>query len=232
MTTKTSGGDASQAPAAGASVELLEPRHLPSLAAAHTACFPGYFLTNMGPWFLERYYQVYIDLPEAFGVVAVDGDARVLAFAAGTTDLARHDAALVRSRSAAVLWAVTKAAVVNASVRRQVLTRFTRIGKVASRALRRPGRRAAAPAGTSSPRPPSMILTSVGVLPELRGSGLAVTIVEAFEDEVRRQGLHRVRASTGIDNARARAFYEKNGWVVTSIREEANGIDFEHVLDG
>jgi GNAT superfamily N-acetyltransferase len=73
-------------------------------------------------------------------------------------------------------------------------------------------------------------LTSLGVLPEHRGSGLSTAIVESFEREVRRRGFRRVRASTGFDNARSRAFYEKIGWVVEQSREDQNGIDFERVF--
>jgi GNAT superfamily N-acetyltransferase len=211
-------------------IELLQRRHLLSLAAAHAACFPDYFLTNMGLQFLQRYYEVYIDFPEAFGVVAVNGGGGVVAFAAGTADLSRHDAVLIRSHPLAVVWAVTKAAALNNTVRQQVLQRLTRIGKVMSRALRGPDKSATAPSGNGSPPLQSVTLTSIGVLPDHQGSGLSMTIINAFEREVRRLGRQRMKASTKLDNTRARAFYEKAGWIVTGVREEDNGIDFERVL--
>ncbi len=217
-------------PHASVTIELLQRRHLQSLAAAHAACFPDYFLTNMGLPFLQRYYEVYVDFPEAFGVVAVNSGGGVVAFAAGTADLSRHDAVLMRSHPLAVVWAVTKAAALNKSVRQQALQRLTRIGKVMSRALRGPDKSATAPSGNGSPPLQTMTLTSIGVLPDHQGSGLSMTIIDAFEREVHRLGRQRIKASTRFDDPRARAFYEKAGWVVTAVREEANGIDFERVL--
>jgi GNAT superfamily N-acetyltransferase len=48
--------------------------------------------------------------------------------------------------------------------------------------------------------------------PEWHGTGLAAHLLEAAMDRARESGYERARLWTPRDNARARAFYEREGW--------------------
>lgn len=262
----------------GIEIRDFEQRHLSSLVAAHEACFPGFFLTNLGPGFLTHYYRNYLQSGHGMGVVAVTPDGQVIGFATGTSDLDGQDAALLRRHFFGVAWAVLRSAITNGEVRTQILQKLSRFADVLTRFVRRsagasrepaPGRpeetathgaartpesapsdavkhvengpgataattspqEGASTGGAAGPAPriPAVTLTSLGVLPGHRGSGLSAEIVAAFEDVAQRHGFRRVRVSTALDNHRARAFYEKIGWTVEGVREHQNGIDFEHL---
>ena len=53
----------------------------------------------------------------------------------------------------------------------------------------------------------------LAVLPELQSCGLGTLLIGALEDRVRRRGLARVDLGVGEDNPRARALYERLGYV-------------------
>lgn len=61
-----------------------------------------------------------------------------------------------------------------------------------------------------------------------RGTGLATSLIEAAENQLRMNGFNVVWLACAIGNARAARFYEKCGWtqtgVVTSLLEVPGGI--------
>ena len=206
-------------------VSEMDERHLPSLVDAHETCFPGYFLTNLGSPFLAAYYRNYLESEAGFGTVIEDDDGTVLAFATGTSDLSGQDARLVKQRFALIAWSVAKGTLTSNALRRQLRKRVTRFTPVLQRLAR--GARKSPPSAPT--RIPAVTLTSIGVLPSLRGSGLSSQAVEAFEEQAHERGYRRVRASTGLDNERAIAFYRKIGWSVEGVWPDHNRIDFERV---
>lgn len=56
-------------------------------------------------------------------------------------------------------------------------------------------------------------LYQLAVLPELQSCGLGTMLIGALEDRVRERGLARVDIGVGEDNPRARALYERLGYV-------------------
>jgi ribosomal protein S18 acetylase RimI-like enzyme len=56
-------------------------------------------------------------------------------------------------------------------------------------------------------------LYQLAVLPELQSCGLGTRLIGALEDRVRERGLSRVDLGVGEDNLRARALYERLGYV-------------------
>jgi len=207
----------------------VEEGHLASLVAAHEACFPGYFLTNLGAAFLNAYYRNYLESECGFGTVAIDTDGTVLAFATGTSDLSGQDARLVKRHFALIAASLLKGAVVSSALRRQLSERMARFAPVVRRLALGSGPAKAPAAANGKPRIPAVTLTSLGVLPDQRGSGLSSRTVEAFEEQVYGRGFRRVRVSTGLDNERAIAFYRKIGWTVEGVWPKQNRIDFERV---
>lgn len=61
------------------------------------------------------------------------------------------------------------------------------------------------------------------------GSGLAATLLSAAVDEMRAQGYERARLYTAEGQARARRFYEREGWVLQPGRVQAIHIGLELV---
>ena len=57
-------------------------------------------------------------------------------------------------------------------------------------------------------------LYQLAVLPELQSCGLGTLLIGALEARVRERGLARVDIGVGEDNPRARALYERLGYVV------------------
>ena len=63
----------------------------------------------------------------------------------------------------------------------------------------------------------------VFVLPAFHGRGLAVRVIGAAEDALKREGHGRIALFCRKGNARARAFYEKHGWAVVGEVDHSLG---------
>lgn len=221
-------GSAAASDTDGVTVVVLQTQHVASLARAHAACFPGFFLTNLGVDFLEVYYDHCLASPYGFGAAAVDRQGKVLAFAIGVTELDGQDSALLRRHAGRVIRTIATRWFVDPDVRKQVRERFRRFIRILGRSLHRQD-----PQEAKDVREviPYATLTSIGVLPEMRGHGLAEGVLQGFENEVRSRGYRAIRAATSMDNHRALAFYRKNGWYVESVRPHENGTTLEKLLD-
>ncbi len=66
--------------------------------------------------------------------------------------------------------------------------------------------------------PGQMALDGLFVAGPARGQGIGTRLVLAALDEARRQGCHELRLEVAADNARARALYERMGFVATGER--------------
>lgn len=202
--------------------------HVDALAKAHAECFPGYFLTRLGDSFLKQFYGHYLRSGFGFGVVALAQDGTVAAFAVGVTDLDAHDASFVRRHRVRIAMTVAGRWCVDGVVRKQVSERWNRLVRVATLRVRR--KRSTQPQQAVDREIPYATLTSVGVVPAFRGSGLAEMVVSAFGEEVRARGYATMRVATALDNHRAIAFYERTGWSVESVQEKAKGVTFERAV--
>lgn len=65
--------------------------------------------------------------------------------------------------------------------------------------------------GTISVRPPK--LESLFVVPEHWGSGVGLRLHDVALDQIRTAGARAAELDVMVDNARARRFYEKHGWL-------------------
>lgn len=193
---------------AGWHVEPLSHKTLESLAECHIRCFPGYFLTNCGPRLVALFYEDFLESPIAMGFVAIDhATGMVVGFVTGNTDgPAYRQWSLWRQRGLRAKLLVGR---LFCSIRLwgQVLLRAVRAaGSVLTRLAGKGG------AGGLDPRDAKARLLSIGVLPEMRGSGVAAALIEQFENACRARGETRVGLSVFADNSRAIRFYEKSGW--------------------
>jgi ribosomal protein S18 acetylase RimI-like enzyme len=191
--------------------ERLGTGHLEQVATLHVACFPGYYLTRLGPAFLRAMYGWYVDSPEAIAYVAVDAQGHMVGFVAGTTSAEQYHGSLFRRRGGALL--ATLAARLFGSPADTVRLAWERkdllpqaVSSLLARGSREPVESApGAEKGTAS-------LVSIGVEPSQRRSGLGRRLTDLFVREAGQRGCEVVTLSVREDNEGARLFYESIGW--------------------
>lgn len=169
-----------------------------ALQRLHGRAFPSFFLTTLGPRFLELFYDRLIRDGEIVLVIELGG--AMAGFAAGTarphgffTRLLRRDA-----------WRFASASV-------PALVRHPRIAPRLWRATRRPAEERERPEGFAT-------LLSIAVDPGRARHGLGARLLEAFIAEARARGAAGLDLTTDCDeNDAVNAFYRRNGF---SLRRE------------
>ncbi|MBJ6801942.1 GNAT family N-acetyltransferase [Geomonas propionica] len=175
------------------------------MVAVHQESFPGFFLSALGAPFLSQYYRGILAAPEGIAYVYLNQAGEPAGFVAGTANPRGFYRRLLR-RS----WhKFALAALV------PVLKRPRIAGRVA-RALVHPSGN---PVGDHVAG-----LYSIGVLPELQGTGAGKKLVGAFLDEAARRGCRRVFLTTDRDgNDPVNAFYAGLGFQVERHFETPEG---------
>jgi ribosomal protein S18 acetylase RimI-like enzyme len=174
---------------------------LPAVARVHQAAFKGFFLDQMGPPFLRRYYATVMDYPNSLSLVAVDAEDEVVAFAAGFIDPAAFYAHF-RERRLSFIPAVALALLRQPSLLGRILDNSRRVKSIAT------------------PGPDVGELASIGV--EGKGGGVGSLLLGAFCDQMFARGASRVILTTDdADNASTQAFYERRGF--RHVGEETRG---------
>jgi len=170
--------------------------HIPQVVHTHLESFPGFFLSFLGPRFLALYYAGICREPEGIGVVYLDQSGVPAGFVAGSSNPRGFYSRLLKRD-----WLRFALASVGAIVRRpSVLSRV-------ARGLFHPGGN---PVGAEVAG-----LFSIGVLPQLQGTGAGKMLVSSFLEEARRRGCRRVFLTTDHDaNDAVNVFYQRLGFVV------------------
>lgn len=203
-------------------VRPLRPTDLPRAATRQRSELSDGFFSQLGPRFLERYLQTYLDGPAAMALaVEVDGDA--VGHLVGTVGPGHFRWAL-RAQWRALL----PAGVLALLLRPAVAWRFarTRAGRYARAAVAAARHRPPRPGG---PRPPAgpgpAALLHVAVDPAARGAGAGAALVEAFEARAREAGCRTAQLVTfgDDDGPGALAFYRRLGWELSSTRTDDAG---------
>ena len=164
------------------------------VVAIHLASFPGFFLSFLGTRFLSLFYSGICRAPEGISYVYLNELGAPAGFVAGTSNPGGFYSRLLKRE-----WLkFAMASVV------PVLTKPSVIWRVA-RAVSHPS---ANPVGGHVAG-----LFSIGVLPELQGTGAGKKMVQAFLDEAANRGCTRVFLTTDRDNNDSvNAFYMKLGF--------------------
>ncbi len=176
---------------------------LEGIARAHIECFPGYFLTSLGRDLLSKYYREY--LREGAPFFVAQDRSRIIGFAMGYVQgsSARH-----RFERSYCLPLAGKL------LHRCLCGDRRALGRIWG-AMKSIMGRNRLPVGQIDIHVGNLL--SVCVLEEYRGAGTAVSLLLAFETALRERKVSRYSLSVNKNNPRARAFYEKMGFVV--IRE-------------
>jgi ribosomal protein S18 acetylase RimI-like enzyme len=174
-------------------IERLGRQHVNSVVAVHLAGFEGFFLSFLGPCFIQLYYDGIVDYPDGVGYVYLESG-RVVGFVCGVSNPSRFYSYLIRTR----WWRFALAALGAALGRPSVIPRLFR-------ALSYPSQ--------TSGRSDTATLTSIAVDPAVQGEGVGAELVAAFLADMRARGVKRVDLTTDhYGNDEINTFYQKQGF--------------------
>jgi len=159
----------------------------------HLAGFEGFFLSFLGPRFLQLYYEGIVDYPDGAGYVYLEGG-RVVGFVCGVVGPSRFYRYLIRTR-----WWRFAMAALGATLRRpSIIPRLFR-------ALSYPGQ--------TSRQEDDATLTSIVVEPAVQDKEIGTKLVTIFLEDMRARGAKRVNLTTDrYGNDKVNAFYERQGF--------------------
>lgn len=166
------------------------------VVSVHLASFPGFFLSFLGPRFLSLFYSSICSAPEGIALVYLN-DAGILAgFVAGSSNPGGFYSRLLKRSWLKFAWVSIV----------PVLTKPSVMGRVARAVLHPSGN----PVGDDVAG-----LFSIGVLPELQGTGAGKELVRSFLYEAKQRGCEKVFLTTDRDNNEAvNNFYAKLGFTI------------------
>jgi GNAT superfamily N-acetyltransferase len=169
----------------------MESIDVDKVVQVHLTSFEGFFLSFLGPRFLQVYYSRVCTAPEGIAFVFLGSAGTPSGFVAGTSNPRGFYSRLLKRDWWKFCLASTGA----------ILKRPSSIRRIA-RAFLHPGEN---PVGENVAG-----LFSIGVLPELQGSGAGRQLVEAFLDEAKRRDCKKVFLTTDRDdNEAVNRFYQK-----------------------
>lgn len=213
-------------PGAELVVRALRREDLAEAARLQVAALSEGYFSRLGPRFVARYLETYLDGPVGVALAAeIDGvQVGHLVGAVGPG----HYAWALRHRWGQLLPYALLALARRPSVLVELLrTRLKRYGRAVLAVLRGAARVAEEPDGSPVPGVPAALL-HVAVEPVSRGSGAGAALVRAFEDQARSAGCRSARlvafAGDPDDPSRgAGPFYERLGWIRTGERVDDTG---------
>lgn len=166
---------------------------LGAVVVVHRKAFEGFFLTRMGPRFLRAYYQAVLDFEASISLVAYDTESdRALGFAVGFRD-PQGFYALFRQRRKRMLPAILLSVVRDPGLLPQIIRNMRRVEAQAQQPIS------------------AVELSSIAV--GAPGKGIGGALLEAFADEARSEGAHRLILTTDAEgNDLVRGFYEARGF--------------------
>lgn len=183
----------------------LKPEYVPDVVKTHLASFPGFFLSLLGKRFLFLYYTGICSAPEGIGFCYLNVSEVPAGFVAGSANPRGFYSRLLKRD-----WLRFSIASTGAILRKpQIVSRI-------ARGLLHPGGN---PVGEDVAG-----LFSIGVLPELQGTGAGTKLVKAFLEEAGKRGCTRVFLTTDRDsNDSVNSFYQKLGFNLERQYETPEG---------
>jgi len=187
-------------------------KDLNQVATVHSKCFEGYFLTSLGENLLKKYYGSYLNEKAPF-VVAVNENDDVVGFCMGYQNGSRaraHFEKKYKYQLAAHLLYLCMRCDKKAWVR--VMSKCKGVFKsFKNKTLK----------SENEEKSLSGSLLSICVIEKFRGSDMARKLVNEFESELNKRKINTYTLSAYKTNTRARAFYEKMGFVNESENDDS-----------
>jgi ribosomal protein S18 acetylase RimI-like enzyme len=183
----------------------MRPAHIPAVVQTHLLSFPGFFLSFLGPRFLSLYYAGICAAPEGIGLVSLNTLGLPAGFVAGSSNPRGFYSILLKRD-----WLKFAFASVGAIIRKP-----SAMVRIARGLFHSEGN----PVGDDVAG-----LFSIGVLPELQGTGAGKLLVQAFLHEAAMRRCKRVFLTTDRDaNDAVNAFYQKLGFCIERQYETPEG---------
>ncbi len=209
----------------GLALRAATPSDLGALADAHVRLLPLGLFPALGPRFMRRWQQTYLDSPHAVAFVVEDPSAEdpsaadpsapgrgIVGFLLGTTDQAAYTRALLADRrSVAALVCAGGLALLG---RPRLAVHFARTrARSWWRHFRAARGGSAVPAARPAQGQPQVaVLSAVAVDPRLRGRGVGVRLVSHFLHQSQLGGAGTAELVTSTEPEGAAVFYERLGW--------------------
>lgn len=186
---------------------------VPMVVEVHLKSFTGFFLTSLGPNFLNELYRAIITDASGIGFVFGHGHT-IIGYVVGTEQLAGLYRKLLRQH----WWRFGFASIRPLLNSPAILPRLLRSFSTSVRGTQIDKR------GT---------LMSIAVLPSAQGTGVGQKLVQAFLKEAIHRGLQQVDLTTDHDhNEVANRFYQKLGFVCARSFTTPEGRTMnEYVID-
>jgi GNAT superfamily N-acetyltransferase len=167
--------------------------HVSSVVSVHLVGFEGFFLSFLGPRFLQLYYEGIVDYSNGIGFVYLESGC-VVGFVCGVMGPSRFYRYLIRAR-----WWRFAIAASGATLRRPAI-------------VRRLFRALSYPSQTSS-RDDNATLTSIAVDPAMQDKGIGTKLLTYFLADMRARGVKSVDLTAyRHGNDKVNAFYQKQGF--------------------
>lgn len=184
---------------------VMSRKHIPAVVQTHLTSFPSFFLSSLGPRFLALYYSGICTATESIAFVYLNDSGMPLGFVAGSTNPRGFYSRLLK--------------------RDWLKFAFASLGTVITRpsAMRRIARGLLHPSGNPVGNDVAGLF-SIGVSPELQGTGAGKILVNAFLETAKRRGCKRVFLTTDRDNNESvNIFYQKLGFTIERQYETPEG---------
>lgn len=177
-------------------IRTIQSHDISQVVTIHLSSFPGFFLSFLGPRFLSLFYSGICTAPEGIAFVYLNDLNQPAGFVAGTSNPGGFYSRLLKRDG----FKFAVASII------PVLRKPSIIGRMV-RAVTHPSEN---PVGDDVAG-----LFSIGVLPELQGTGAGKKLVLAFLEEAKKRGCKRVFLTTDRDNNEGvNAFYSKLGFSI------------------
>lgn len=170
---------------------------LNAIVLIHIEAFPNFFLTSLGPSFLNCYYRSLIKSSDGIGLCAIEGT-DIVGFCAGTVNTNKFHKRLLLNNIYFFSLQFCKLIF----LRPKALIRlFFNMEKVPLIDI----------SGDISE------LMSIGVKPNVKGTGVGVNLLVEFEKAIKVSGSKVITLTTDFyNNENVLRFYSKNGYLVHS----------------
>ena len=167
-----------------------------ALTIVHQQAFNDFFLTELGPSFLNIYYKSVIQTKGSIAVCAINEHEKIIGFATGCDYAKGYNKRLV----------INNLPRFSLQAVRLVFTRPKAIFRLLKNFEKK-----------SNPNDNGNYaeLFSIGVLPEAKGLGIGRKLLEEFEKEAQLKGCKKITLTTDFyNNDQVVSFYKKNGYQI------------------
>ncbi len=179
-------------------ITSLSSSHIKSVVDIHLKAFPNFFLSFLGPRFLNEFYGSFLVDVQGVGYVALLSSGQVVGAVVGPVEPDGYFKRLLKRR-----WWKFCVASISASFKRpSCIPRLFR---------------AVFYRGDAAEGPARALLSSIAVDPNMQGTGIGKKLLEFWMQEVRRRGATGCYLTTDAeDNDKVNAFYQSLNWRIDS----------------